>query len=60
MRRSATAKDGSHLRGSWLNIHDLHAGGASHGRGMKRLPCPRPTRTTRGDAGCCVSSWTTG
>ncbi len=24
------------------NIHDLHAGGATHGRGVKRPPCPRP------------------
>ncbi len=31
------------VRGSWPNIHDLHAGGGTHGRGMKRLPCPRPT-----------------
>ena len=37
------AKGEGCLRGSWPNIHDLHAGGATHGRGMKRLPCPRPT-----------------
>ena len=24
------------------NTHGLHAGGAAHGRGVKRPPCPRP------------------
>jgi hypothetical protein len=25
-----------------MNIPSLHAGGAAHGRGVKRPPCPRP------------------
>lgn len=39
------------LQGSWPNIHDLHAAGAAHGRGMKRFPCPRLADNERGDAG---------
>ncbi len=34
---------GEDVQGSWPNIHDLHAGGDTYGRGVKRSPCPRPT-----------------
>ena len=53
---SGPKRGGSHLRGPGPNIPSPHAGGDPRQR-CETPPCPRPpTITTRGDAGCCVSS----
>jgi hypothetical protein len=53
---TVTAKWEGYRGTAGLNARSLHAGGATHGRGVKRPPCPRPPTNECGDAGFRVSS----